>query len=145
MAISVLIVEDDPNIREVLQIHSPSVIMQGIGGDAVQGLADGVTAAQGTAVAAIRQVGRAMQIEAADQAAKVAAILSLAGYGPAMTGAAAAGGIAGASGRAAAGQVTNVFHIQGGSLAEQQNVVRLSQKIEKIAQKTNAGLGLVRI
>lgn len=131
-------------IKSVLQIHSPSVVMTGVGGMAVQGLANGVLAKQNVAVAAIRQVGEAMQREAALQAAKVAAILALAGYGPAAGTAVAAVSNAASSAVQAAGTVTNIFNIGAGSLAEQQNVMRLSQKIEKIAQKTNAGLGLMR-
>ena len=128
-------------IKTVLQIHSPSVVMQGIGSNAVQGLANGVLASQNVAVNAIRQVGLAMQVEAVNQATRVAAILSMAGYGTAaINGAAAFSG----AGNGGSSTINNIFNIQAGSLAEQQNVTRLSQKIDRLTLKANTGLGLLK-
>lgn len=123
-------------IRKVLDIHSPSRAFAEIGQNAVQGLADGILAQESAAVAAIRQIGAAMQAEAAAQAGRISALLQLGGYG-------VSAGLQGGYNTPAGGssQITNHFNISAGSLAEQQSVISLADRIQRIQYRTNAGVG----
>lgn len=123
-------------IRTVLELHSPSRAFAEIGQNAVQGLAAGILAQESAAVAAIRKIGAAMQAEAAAQAGRISALLQLGGYG-------VSAGLQGGYNAPAGGssQITNHFNISAGSLAEQQSVISLADRIQRIQYRTNAGVG----
>lgn len=123
-------------IKTAFDIHSPAGTMVPLGNEIVNGLAAGILAQESAAVAAIRQIGAAMQAEAAAQAGRISALLQLGGYG-------VSAGLQGGYNAPAGGssQITNHFNISAGSLAEQQSVISLADRIQRIQYRTNAGVG----
>lgn len=120
--------------QSVLQIHSPSRVMAGIGLNMVDGLAQGVLEGRSHAVNAVRDMMLQMQAEADQLSPRINAVMAAAGSG-------AAYGVTGAGSRNSSASYTQNFHFTGADLSSQQGIKKLAQQIARVQRNTNASIG----
>lgn len=124
--------------RSVLDVHSPSRVMEAIGRNVVDGLAQGVLAGKSHAVNSIKEMMLAAKAEADTLSPRINEALMMMGGGVLAGGPALGGGmqIAGKS-----TPVINNYYNVSGSVETQQNVRRLAQQLARAQRVLNQSVG----
>ena len=125
--------------KDALDIRSPSRKFQAIGELAAQGLAAGLLAGKNRAVAAVAEMGAAMEAEALAISARINAIFDWAYSGRGAGGGGNSGGGSGSGG----GALTQNFYVSGG-VQTQAQIKRLAREMDALSRERNAGLGILR-
>lgn len=124
--------------RSVLDVHSPSRVMETIGRNVVDGLAQGVLAGKSHAVNSIKEMMLAAKAEADTLSPRINEALMMMGGGVLAGGTALGGGMQIASKGA---PVINNYYSVTGSVETQQNVRRLAQQLARAQRFLNQSVG----
>lgn len=124
--------------RSVLDVHSPSRVMETIGRNVVDGLAQGVLDGKSRAVNSIKEMMLAAKAEADTLSPRINEALMMMGGGVLAGGTALGGGMQIASKGA---PVINNYYSVTGSVETQQNVRRLAQQLARAQRFLNQSVG----